>query len=564
MRLKFRIRLLILALALFSINCAKRGFPPGGPEDLTPPQVLEVYPANNSLQVDPSIDIYISFSERMDRTSAERSIFITPLSDVPFEFKWNRNKLVLRSPQPLEKDKTYVITVGTNAQDLHNNKLEKSYSFAFSTGEELDSGFISGRVFFQPKKDKGISVWGYPLSKIKEPDPKKDKPEYVTLSGDDGTYMLSYLSKGTYRLFAVKDINADLIWNPDNEPLGITTRDLCLSPDSLSFANIDFNLVLRDTTPPVVLDCQSLDKNKVRLEFSEPLLHSRSLYEKGNYKIFSDSLQEESLKVEFVYAREGDSKKIYLVVEDLTKKKYNVFLQNLYDSSGNPIGQGYNECSFEGTELEDKSPLKIVSTYPQPKAVNVSPDAGIKLFFDKPPEKSSVEKGFVLEDSSGQKIKGGFKWEDPAALFFIPEGLLQGRMKYVVSLKGAVDLRGNPLADTSFKIEFSTLDPDTSGTLSGKVENLTREESEIVIILEKAEIPKLNYEKRLKEPGDFKFDNVFPGKYSLKAYLDLNGNGTMDFGNPLPFKPAEPQVIYPDTLNIRPRWETEGVILKFR
>lgn len=564
MRLKFRMRLLILVLALFSINCAKRGFPPGGPEDLTPPQILEVYPANNSLMVEPSVEIRLSFSERMDRTSTEKSVFITPLSDVPFEFKWERNKLILRPPQHLEKDKTYVITVGTNAQDLHNNKLEKSYSFAFSTGEELDSGFISGNVFFNSKKEKGVSIWSYPLSKIKEPDPKKDKPEYVTLSGEDGTYMLSYLSKGAYRLFAVKDINADLVWNPDNEPLGVTTKDLSLSPDSLSFTNIDFHLVLRDTVPPFVLDCQSLDKNKVRLEFSEPLLLSRGLYEKGNYKIFSDSLQEESLEVEFVYTREEDSKKAYLVVEDLTKRKYNVFLRSLADSSGNLIGQGYNECSFEGSELEDKSPLTIVSTYPQPNAINVSLDTEIKLFFDKPPEKASVEKEVLLEDSSGQKINGVFKWEDPAALFFVPEKPLQGKMKYGVSLKEAIDLWGNPLVDTSFKIEFSTLDLDTSGSLSGKVENLTREEGEIIIILEKVEIPKLNYEKRLKEPGDFKFGNVFPGKYKLKAHLDLNENGIIDLGSPLPFKPAEPQVIYPDTLNIRPRWETEGVILKFR
>ncbi len=531
---------------------------------MTPPQILEVYPANNSLMVEPSVEIRLSFSERMERTSTEKSVFITPLSEVPFEFKWQGNKLVLRSPQPLEKDKTYVITLGTNAQDLHNNKLEKSYSFAFSTGEELDSGFISGNVFFNSKKEKGVSIWGYPLSKIKEPDPKKDKPEYVTLSGEDGTYTLSYLSKGAYRLFAVKDINADLVWNPDNEPLGITTRDLSLNSDSLSFANINFNLVLRDTTPPVVLNCQPLDKNKIRLEFSEPLSPSRGLYERGNYKVFSDSLQEESLEVEFVYTKGEDLKKIYLVVEDLAKRKYNVFLQNLSGSSGNLIGQGNNECSFEGTELEDKSPLKIVSTYPQPNAVNVSLDTEIKLFFDKPPEKVSAERGVVLEDSSGQRINGSFKWEDPAALFFIPEKPLQGKMKYVVSLEETVDLWGNPLADTSLKVEFSTLDPDTSGTLSGKVENLSRAESEIVITLEKIEVPKLSYEKRLEEPGDFKFDKVFPGKYNLKAYLDLNGNGITDFGNPLPFKPAEPQVIYPDTLNIRPRWETEGVVLRLR
>ena len=85
-----------------------------------------------------------------------------------------------------------------------------------------------------------------------------------------------------------------------------------------------------------------------------------------------------------------------------------------------------------------------------------------------------------------------------------------------------------------------------------------------MIDLKKLEKPELSYEKRLKEPGDFKFESVFPGKYNLKAYLDLNGNGILDLGKPLPFEPAEPEIFYPDTLNLRPRWETEGVILKFR
>jgi uncharacterized protein (DUF2141 family) len=563
MKLKFWLRLLILTLTLFSIRCAKRGFPPGGPPDLTPPQVLEVFPANSSLNVNISAEVILYFSEGMDKESTEKSIFITPVPEAPFEFKWKKNNLMIKPSQPLEKDRTYVMTLGTNAQDLHNNKLEKSYSFAFSTGEKLDSGFISGEVFFQSKKEKSISIWGYPLSKIKEPDPVKNKPEYVTLSGEDGTYTLSYLSKGAYRLFAVKDINGDLMWNPDNEPLGITTKDLYLTDDSLTFSHINFNLILRDTIPPALLDCQSLDKNKLRLEFSEPM-SKRDLYVTNNYMILSDSLPKETLTVQQVYLKDEDYKKVYLVTEKMSKIKYRVYVEDLYDSSGNSISRESNECIFEGTELEDKSPLQIIFTSLQSNITNIPLDTEIKLFFDKPPEKTSAEKGFILEDSMGGKVVGNFSWENPAALVFIPERSLQAKMKYRLSIKDVFDLWDNPLADTSFEIGFYTLNPDTLGSLSGKAENLGSSKGEIIIILEKAQAPEFRYEKKLKEPGEFRFDNVFPGKYNLSAYLDLNQNSILDQGKPFPFEPAEPQVVYPDTLNIRPRWETEGVILKFR
>ncbi|MDP3024273.1 MAG: Ig-like domain-containing protein [candidate division Zixibacteria bacterium] len=569
MSVKFLIKILTFSLILLSINCAKREFPSGGPVDVTPPQILEVFPANSSLNVDLSAKITITFSKPMAKEKTVQSIFITPVPESPFKFRWKKNSLILEPSKPLEKDKTYVINIGTNAQDTHNNKLEKSYSFAFSTGQKLDSGSISGKVFFQDKAEKGVSIWTYPLSKNKDTNPEVDKPEYATLSGQNGEYTLSYLAKDVYRLFAVKDLNNDLLWEPDKEPLGVTTKDLNLTLDTLSFSNIVFELILRDTTAPQLVSCQSLDKRDVRLEFDESL-SPRGLYEKENYKIYSDSLSEKSLNVELVYIKGEDYQKVYLVTDEMSKRKYRVIVQNLTDLYGNKLDQKFNEWVFEGSESVDKSPLRIDSTYPGAGDVNIPLDAEIKLFFEKPPEKNSAEKGFILKDSLEERVEGKFLWENPAELVFKPDKVLQGKMKYELTLKDLVDLWGNPYvafdleADTSFKLGFITVDPDTLSSISGRVENLSQNKGEIVIDLKKIEKPELSYEKKLKESGDFKFENVFPGKYNLKAYLDLNGNGVLDLGKPLPFEPAEPEIFYPDTLNLRPRWETEGVILKFR
>jgi len=564
MKKKFWIGLIFFSLIIiFIINCAKREFPSGGPMDVTPPQILEVFPANNSLNVDLSTKITITFSKPMDKVKTEQSIFITPVPEAPFKFRWKKNSLTLEPSKPLEKDKTYVINIGTNAQDMHNNKLEKSYSFAFSTGQKLDSGSISGRAFFQSKAEKGVSIWTYPLSKSKDPNPEVDKPEYATLSDQNGEYTLSHLANDLYRLFAVKDLNNDLLWEPDKEPLGVTTKDLNLIQDSLSFSNIDFELVLRDTTAPQLVGCQSLDRRDVRLEFDEPMSTQR-LYERQNYKILSDSIPGESLSVELVYTKGEDYQKVYLVTEEMSKRKYKVSIQNLTDLFGNKLDQKFSEWVFEGSESADKSPLKLVSTYPTAGDANIPLDDQIKLFFEKPPETTSFEKGFLLQDTTGQKVEGNLLWKTPTSLFFSPSKTLQGKMKYQLTMEKVADLWGNALADTSFKLGFIIVDPDTLSSLSGRVENLSQNKGEIVIDLKKLEKPELSYEKKLKESGDFKFENVFPGKYNLKAYLDLNGNGILDLGKPLPFEPAEPEIFYPDTLNLRPRWETEGVILRFK
>jgi len=563
MKLKFFTSSIIFILSLFFINCAKREFPSGGPIDVTPPQILEVFPADNSLNVDLSATITITFSKPMDKEKTGQSIFITPVPDTPFKLRWKKNSLTLEPSKPLEKDKTYVINIGTNAQDMHNNKLEKSYGFAFSTGQKLDSGSISGRAFFQSKPEKGVSIWTYPLSKNKDPDPEVDKPEYATLSDQNGEYTLSYLANDAYRLFAVKDLNNDLLWEPDKEPLGVTTRDLNLTQETTLFSNVDFELVLRDTTAPQLVGCQSLDKRDVRLEFDE-LMSTRGLYEKENYRILSDSVSGESLSVELVYTKGEDYRKVYLLTDEMSRRKYKVTVQNLTDPYGNKLDQKYSEFVFDGTESVDKSPLKIDSTYPGAGDANIPLDAQIILFFEKPPETTSFEKGFLLKDTTGQKVEGSLLWKTPASLSFSPSKILQGKMKYQLTLEKIADLWGNAFADTSFKLVFTTVDPDTLSSISGRVENLSQNKAEIVIDLKKMEKPELSYEKRLREPGDFKFESVFPGKYNLKAYLDLNGNGILDLGKPFPFEPAEPEIFYPDTLNLRPRWETEGVILKFR
>ncbi len=563
MRSRLCAHLIIFSSLLFLLDCAKREFPSGGPIDVTPPQILEVFPANNSLNIDLSATITITFSKPMDKEKTVQSIFITPVPELPFKFRWKKNSLILESPKPLEKDRTYVINIGTNAQDTHNNKLEKSYSFAFSTGQKLDSGSISGRAIFQSKAEKGVSIWSYPFSKNKDPNPEVNKPEYATLSDQNGEYTLSYLASDLYRLFAVKDLNNDLLWNPDKEPLGVTTRDLNLTKDTSAFSRIDFEMVLRDTTAPQLVGCQSLDKRDLMLEFDEPM-SVRGLYERQNYQILSDSVPGESSKIELVYTRGDDVQRVYVVTEEMSKRRYRVIVRNLTDLYGNQLDPKFSEWTVEGSEVADKSPLKIDSTYPGAGEVNIPLDGLIRLFFAKPPDTTSVKPGLSLEDSTGKKIGGSLFWKTPTSFSFVPSEPFDGKMKYQLRLQNVTDLWGNPLADTSFKLSFTTLDPDTLSSLSGRVENLSQSKGEIVIDLKKLEKPELSYEKRLKEPGDFKFESVFPGKYNLKTYLDLNGNGILDLGKPLPFEPAEPEIFYPDTLNLRPRWETEGVILRFK
>jgi hypothetical protein len=121
------------------------------------------------------------------------------------------------------------------------------------------------------------------------------------------------------------------------------------------------------------------------------------------------------------------------------------------------------------------------------------------------------------------------------------------------------------MTDSVLFLTFITLNPDTLGSVSGKVEALGKSISgDIVLTLSLMDKGEKRYQKTLPQPGSFLFENILPGKYMVDAYVDLNKDGNLTIGNPKPFVPSEPFTFFPDTVTVRSRWETEGVELKFR
>jgi len=535
--------------------------PPGGPQDKTPPQVISTLPAVDSTRVSPDVRIEITFSERMEKKKTEESIFISPLPEIPWKLSWHKNGLSLKPPFPLKLRTTYVITVGTGARDLRGNRIKESYSFAFSTGEFIDSCQISGEAQIDEKKEAGISIWAYLLEDKAETNLFKDKPTYVTQTDFEGKYILKNLISGNYRLFAVKDINRDLVWDIEEEPIGVTTQDVKVDSMIFSIRNINFILASRDTTPPSILNCQTLDRNKIRLDFDESL-DKRTMQNTSNYLIRSQEALEKTLKVVLAYYQGVNTKSVFLVISEMEPDvKYKLSVSDLQDESGNEIDSAFNSCLLSGTDLPDTIKLKILDTQPEDKAINVALDAHTKIFFSEPPEKNAVESNFILKDESEKLIKGEVFWESDVIFIFRPDSLLSSSTNYRLQLKDIFDLSNNSLSDSLFEISFTTLNKDTLGSVSGEVKILREEKGNIVVILNKIDSNEIRYEKILEEPGRFLFEMVLPGKYLAKAFIDKNKNKKHETGEVFPYTPAEPHTVFPDTIPVRSRWETEKVVI---
>lgn len=69
----------VLAAVIVIAACARQGFPPGGPEDKTPPELAKVTPAPLSANVPTGTSVIFEFSKPMNHRSVEDNLFIVPI-----------------------------------------------------------------------------------------------------------------------------------------------------------------------------------------------------------------------------------------------------------------------------------------------------------------------------------------------------------------------------------------------------------------------------------------------------------------------------------------------------
>ncbi|EQB63758.1 MAG: hypothetical protein RBG1_1C00001G1337 [candidate division Zixibacteria bacterium RBG-1] len=553
---------LIFIFALILLGCAKKGFPPGGPADTAPPEVIETFPLSGSAKVEPTSKLKITFSEKMQKKLAQEAVLLFPAESL--EYKWEKNSLILKPKTILKPNRTYVVTVGTKASDSHNNQLKSSFSFAFSTGDFLDQGFISGKAFYNGKPEPSVSIWAYLLTNTKDITPGKEKPAYVVQTEKNGNYSLQYLSKGNYRLVAVKDANLDLNWDPAKEPLGLTFSDTKVDEASWRVENLNFNLTLRDTAQFQLKECQMLDNQKIKLSFNNNL-DKKTAYNANNFTVTSPT-DDNRIKISQIYFWYGDNKDLYLLAEDkLRDAEYKVSITNLLDEEKNILTQNFNSCQFKGSVHPDTTEPKILVSTPLKNQINLPLETEIEIFFTEPMNQKSVENNFSLKDSSGNMVKGNNSWENGTHFKFTAEQNLSGKMTYSVKLatQNVSDLSGNLLPDTLWNVKFTTVNPDTFGSVSLEIKSKEQYLENIIVNLSLLD-KKQNYQKILDKSGKFIFDTVIPGKYLLDGFVDLDNNGKFSFGKLFPFEPAEPFSIHLDTISVRSRWETAGIVLEFK
>jgi uncharacterized protein (DUF2141 family) len=549
----------LFLIGLILSDCANQLPPGGGDIDRIPPEIINIYPPNGTINYNED-HFDLTFSKYVEKRSLKDAIFISPAINGNLELDWSGHSVRVIFPEKLKDSTTYVVTIGTDLVDYNNkNRMAQSVTFSFSTGNKLDKKVISGKVF--DEKPSGILIFAYKKG-IEDPNPMKTKPDYISQVGNDGKFKIVGLSSGIYRVFAVFDQYRDFLFQPEQDRIGMPAMDVNFSEQDTLFSNLNFFLTKIDTAAPRLLTAVMTDKYHILVNYSEPI---DSTYIRANNFFVYDSTTQKRTPMLFAYKGNTKPSEIVLVTsQNIPEGNSTWFISDsAKDNSGNLYLRDYSQLSV--STKPDTNKLDIYKYLP-PNRSDRADFIGQKFTFylNDGIDTNSAKNIISFNDTSGVPVNYSIKFIDDATIQLVPLKTLESRKDYIIKFNFSrlTDAAGNK-NDTIYSYKFRTISGLDFTGVSGVLHNIDINRRP-VIILQGIDADKNTYVRHLLNDNRFNIDRVTPGKYALWAYLDSDSNGTYTYGSIKPYKPAEEFSFYPDTLDLKARWVQSDLMFQFK
>jgi hypothetical protein len=523
---------LFIILFAFLYSCANQVAPQGGEKDTKPPKILKAIPENYSTNFSAN-KIQLTFDEYIQLKDVTSQLIVSPpLAQVP-EAKIKQKTLIITMDDTLKPNTTYTMNFGNSILDNNEGNPLENFQFVFSTGNILDTLKISGTVenADDKKTDKGILVMLY--KNQSDPVPLKNKPDYFAKTDEKGKFSITNIAPGVYRILALKESNADYLYNAPGESVAFTD-----SAVTAGASGIPLRMFIERPKQQIV-KAYSEEPGKAVVAFAEPATDVR-------YKFISDSSKmdlasiETSLKKDtliFWYKNTNlDSLVLFFTDE---KAIHDTVAIRLFKVEGKKFSKQKRTLSirpnFKNGEPADINKVLILNfNHPVVKwdftKINFTEDS-VPLKNLQPMFLDSLKKTIAIQHA----------WKEKSLMhLFIQPGAF-------------TDIFGldNDTTLSTFKMRQLT----DYGTLSVKLKPAFKGTPYLVELIDDKE----NVCSRDLIHGDTTMNYSFlePKIYKLKAIEDLNENNKWDTGNLLRKIQPEQVWYYPEALTIRANWDVE-------
>jgi len=551
---------LCTALILLLSRCANPVMPSGGPKDVTPPQVMKEVPPAQSVNFN-SDRITIAFDEFIQVKDVTGQVIISPPLEEDPQIRVRGRELEISDIKGLLPQTTYSIYFGDAVSDITENNIQQGYRYAFSTGSTIDSLQLKGTLVdaYTLLPEKGAWIMLYektPQDPAPDSMPYLVRPCCLTRTLPDGSFVLSNLRASLFRLFALSDLNANLLYDLPAEKIAFLDSLIrpypvekpvtdTAGPDSVRiFAAKSplVNLYLFDEidSTQALLKGDLVKSGHVRLAFKYPLVKPEVALLKpeagpdwclrelsagrDTLHCWLQNLVADTLILEIRDAGFCDTLTISMVSSPQGKKSAKAATLPMLKISGN----------FITGVLDIFRPLSISFDYPV-TAFN----PGLLRLAD---DTDTVSPPIAFLDDVRRKalIDYPFK-EDRKYRLFLDKGAFTA-LNGITHDSVRYDFRTNKKLDHGNFVLHLMADTLTSPVILQLLDQQDRVKESRV----------------LKRPGKVEFLNLLPAEVKLKAIFDANGNSRWDTGNYLEGLEPEKVVIYPGAIKIRANWDLEA------
>lgn len=576
--------LFVVAAALLLAACASIGRPEGGPRDMTPPVMVSSTPAPGSVNVSNG-RIDIVFDENITLDDPMNKIVVSPPQKKQAQISSNGRRVRITLRDTLRDSTTYTVDLADAVRDLNEGNILDGLAIDFSTGPSIDTLMISGIVFegrtLEPAQGMIVGVYSTPVADTALTTLPMER---ITKTNALGRFTIRNLKPGSYRVFAINDLNHDFHWDR-SEDIAFLDRDISPSTmaievtDTFTDAAGNDSLVTRPATrflPDDILLTWFNENYKPLYLVKHERPDARRLTLEMSTR--SDSLPQLTLLNTVRAGARLDREAVIQSSPGLDSLTYWLRDTTLIGSDTLKIAARYlhtdtlDNITFTTDTLtfalrqakKKKKRDEETDSVPKLEFVNIGissrqpQDLNIPLLFETSAPTASIDSaGFRIEELVDSI------WMPVAAKIPSPPDSLQPmrlltemtwkpKTKYRVTIDSlaVTDIYGNH--NRPFVQEVSTHAIEDYAALFFNIGDLGPD-SAIVELLSSDKPVRLEPVRN----GVATFEYVTPGAYYARLFIDRNHNGRWDTGSVADTLQPEDVFYFPKKLNLKKNWDVE-------
>jgi hypothetical protein len=506
-------------IGLFLIACAVVKAPQGGPKDTQAPQVVSQFPENKSKNFAGS-EITIEFDEYFQLKNFVKEVNATPYID-PNDINTiiRGKKLILNLPK-LKANTTYRIDLGKSVCDITESNPLLNYPIIFSTGNEIDSLEIIGKIL--PKTsaslNKPFTVGLYQISDTISP--IKDRPIYYTKT-EKNTFTIDYLPKGEFQVYGFNDLNNNLLYDSLSENICFLNQAIKTTNDDTLKLN-----VFKEEIRKFKFNRPIIKENFVDVEFTKGLKNFNA--RNAKYLATKKTLR--------IYDTENTKQIRFSATDSLGQK-----IDTSFQITGNYLKKVDTTFTLQVVQAKNgQMPFKgIQFTAEHLFQLNNADSLFIKLNSDT----ISMNDSRIVAKFNEQK--------DTFSIYSLNE---TDTLK--IECKKETFITYNGLMSKIYTQNYIKDVKASYGEINGSIE--TAYPNYYFILLDKTN----NEITRIKNTKTFKINYLKPMQYQIKLLIDANNNDLYDTGDLQTKKQTEIIYEHPGILDVKPNWTVGNVLIK--